>query len=290
VKTKAAVRERAKTKASKREAPRPFLKWAGGKGQLVEELLALAPERFKAYHEPFMGGGALFFALQRATQLDGKEVNLSDINGELVATYGAIMEDVQSVIRHLGKHQYDSDHYYKVRTWDPRKLKPAKLAARMIFLNKTGFNGLYRVNSKGQFNVPFGRYKNPLICDKDNLKAVSNALRQVELHQEPFEKVLDRAKRGDLVYFDPPYVPLSETANFVGYAQNGFGVSDQERLAEVFALLAHRGVKVMLSNSDTPWVQEHYKAFRQVKVMAKRLVNTRADRRGPISELVVLSY
>jgi len=162
--------------------------------------------------------------------------------------------------------------------------------ARMIFLNKTGFNGLYRVHSKGQFNVPLGRYKNPLICDKDNLKAVSKALLQVELHQESFDKVLDRAKRGDFVYFDPPYVPLSETANFVGYDQNGFGVSDQERLAEVFSRLAHRGVKVMLSNSDTPWVQERYKAFRQVKVMAKRLVNTRAYRRGPISEILVLGY
>jgi DNA adenine methylase len=161
--------------------------------------------------------------------------------------------------------------------------------ARMIFLNKSGFNGLFRVNSKGQFNVPFGRYKNPLICDNDNLKAAAQALRQVELHQESFEKVLDRAKRGDFVYFDPPYVPLSETANFVGYAQNGFGVSDQERLAEVFACLAHRGVKVMLSNSDTTWVQEHYEGFRQVKVMARRLVNTRGDRRGPISELIVIS-
>ena len=291
VAVKTAVREKAKTRNVNGKAlPRPFLKWAGGKGQLVDELLELAPKRFKAYHEPFTGGGALFFALQRAERLDVKEVHLSDINGELVATYGAIREDVQSVIRHLVKHKYDRDLYYKVRAWDPRKLKPAKLAARMIFLNKTGFNGLYRVNSKGQFNVPFGRYKNPMICDRDNLKAVSKALRQVKLHQESFEKVLDRAKRGDFVYFDPPYVPLSETANFVGYAQNGFGVSDQERLAEVFARLARRGVRVMLSNSDTPWVQDHYKGFRQVKVMAKRLVNTRADRRGPISELVVLSF
>jgi DNA adenine methylase len=266
------------------------LKWAGGKGQLVDELLELAPKRFKNYHEPFVGGGALFFSLHRAGRLEAKEVHLSDINGELVMTYLAIQKDVLSVVRHLGKHQYDKDHFYTVRTWDPLKLKPAKLAARLIFLNKAGFNGLYRVNSKGQFNVPFGRYKNPMICDKDNLNEVSKALRQVELHQESFEKVLDRAKRGDFVYFDPPYVPLSETANFVGYAQNGFGVSDQERLAEVFASLARRGVKAMLSNSDTPWVRKHYKGFRRVKVMAKRCVNTRADRRGPISELVVLSY
>jgi DNA adenine methylase len=266
------------------------LKWAGGKGQLVYELLELAPKCFNAYHEPFVGGGALFFALHKNERLEGTQVHLSDINGELVATYEAIKKDVQAVVRHLGKHRYDKDHYYKVRKWDPRKLKPAKMAARMIFLNKTGFNGLYRVNSKGEFNVPFGRYKNPLICDRDNLKAVSKTLRQVKLHQESFEKILNRAKRGDFVYFDPPYVPLSETANFVGYAQNGFGISDQERLAEVFARLANRGVKVMLSNSDTPWVKKHYKNFRRVKVMAKRSVNTRADRRGPIGELVVLSY
>ncbi len=289
MRTKTSVKKQKKKKLSPREIPRPFLKWAGGKGQLVNRLFEYAPKNFRNYHEPFLGGGALFFALRRHGILEGKRIHLSDINGELISTYSAIRDNVESVIRHLGKHDYKRNHFNKVRAWDPSKLKPEKLAARMIFLNKTGFNGLYRVNSKGQFNVPFGRYTNPQICDKDNLSAVAEALQGVELHQEAFEQVLKRAKEGDFVYFDPPYVPLSETANFVGYAQNGFGISDQKRLADTFTQLAHRGVHVMLSNSDTPWVHDHYDDFTKIPVMAKRLVNTRADRRGPISELIVLS-
>jgi DNA adenine methylase len=273
-----------------RELPRPFLKWAGGKHQLEERLLSLAPADFRAYHETFLGGGAIFFALFRAGKLGGKKVYLSDINSELIATFTAVRDDVDSVIACLEKHKYDQKHYYSVRAQDPWKLESAELAARMIFLNRTGFNGLYRVNSRGEFNVPFGRYKNPLICDRDNLEAVSKALQEVELRCESFEQVLGRARNGDFVYFDPPYVPLSKTANFVGYVQDGFDLDAQERLAEVFEQLSRRGVFVMLSNSDTPWVSKRYRAFRLLRVFANRQVNSRSDQRGPISELVVLSW
>jgi len=270
--------------------PRPFLKWAGGKSQLVERLLELCPQNFRNYHEPFLGGGALFFALKRAGRLEGKRVFLSDINGELIATWRAIQNNVQAVISHLQKHRYQHDYYYAVRALDPQTLPPDELAARMIFLNRTGFNGLYRVNSRGQFNVPFGRYKNPLICDRENLEAVFGALQGVEISQESFEKVLERTAEGDLVYFDPPYVPLSKTANFVGYCSDGFDLAAQERLAEVFEELSRRLVYVMLSNSDTEWVRKRYRTFRLITVPASRSVNSRPDRRGPVNELVVLSY
>ncbi|RME23458.1 MAG: DNA adenine methylase [Deltaproteobacteria bacterium] len=270
--------------------PRPFLKWAGGKGQIVGVLERLAPKEFGAYHEPFVGGGALFFALARAGRLSGKKVHLSDINAELVATWKAVRDDVSEVIGQLQKHRYEREYYYRVRDQDPEKLPPADLAARMIFLNRCGFNGLYRVNSKGKFNVPFGRYKNPLICDRENLEAVSKVLDGVNIECEPFERVLTRARRGDFVYFDPPYVPLSKTSSFVSYAKDGFGLEDQERLAEVFGKLARRGVRVMLSNSDTPFVRDLYRDYLLVPVKAKRPINSRGNRRGPIGELVVLSY
>lgn len=273
-----------------RALPRPFLKWAGGKGQLVERLLDLAPAYFRAYHEPFLGGGAVFFALHRAGRLAGGKVYLADVNPELVATFRAVRDDVNSVMARLREHKYDSDHYYSVRAQNPARMKPAALAARMIFLNRTGFNGLYRVNRRGEFNVPFGRYKNPRICDAENLTAASAALREMEIRAEPFETVLDRTRKGDFVYCDPPYVPLGETASFVDYSRHGFSLDDQERLAQVFEQLARRGVYVMLSNSDTPWVRKRYRDFRRVKLLANRPVNSRADRRGPVGELVVLSY
>jgi DNA adenine methylase len=281
---------RTSRKASAESLPKPFIKWAGGKGQLVSKLLERAPTDFASYHEPFMGGAALFFALYRQGKLKGKKVFLTDINQELVDTYTAIRDQLESVIRHLRKHKYEKDYYYEVRSWEPDKLTPAKRAARMIFLNRTGFNGLYRVNSKGKFNVPFGRYVNPTICDANNLRAVSKALQGVKLGHESFEKVLKRAKKNDLVYFDPPYVPVSKTAKFVSYASHGFDLDDQGRLAEVFSRLARRGALAMLSNSDTPWVKKQFERFKQDRVLARRSVNSRKDRRGPVGELVVTSY
>ena len=278
------------SKPKRHPVPRPFLKWAGGKQQLLPYLLDNSPSRFKKYYEPFAGGAALFFALFREGRLDGRPAFLADINRELMTVYTAVREDVREVIKKLRRYRYDSDYYYKVRKRDPWKLPPPRLAARMIFLNRTGYNGLYRVNSKGQFNVPFGRYKNPIICDSENLRAVSDALQKTELLCQPFEAVLKQARKGDFVYFDPPYVPLSTTAYFVSYAQDGFNLVDQERLAQVFRKLAKRGVFVMLSNSDTEWVREHYEGFRLVEVKVKRSVNSKGDSRGAVGELIVLSY
>ena len=285
---KTTVRKKTNAGKSTRDLPRPFLKWAGGKGQLVDDLLALVPRHFNNYYEPFLGGGALFFAMYRKGLLEDKDVHLSDINTELMYTYLSIKEDLQSVVRKLKSHKYEKNYYYKIRSQDPSKLFPDILAARMIFLNKTGFNGLYRVNSMGFFNVPFGRYKNPQICDKENLKAVSRALEGVDIHITSFENILNIVRRGDFVYLDPPYVPMSETAHFVGYHQNGFGADDQERLAQVFEKLDGRGVHVMLSNSDTPWVRKRYKAFRQVRFDARRSINSKAGLRGPVGELVII--
>ena len=280
----------ARPKTNGRTTPRPLLKWVGGKGQLVPHLLEHSPDNFGRYHEPFMGGAALFFALKREGKLGRKKSFLSDANAELVVTFNAVRESPHDVIEVLGCHRYEKDYYYKVRKLDPSKMAPAELAARMIFLNKTGFNGLYRVNRSGGFNVPFGRYSNPQICDKDNILAVSSAFRNARIVHSPFEKVAESAVSGDFVYFDPPYVPVSDTANFVSYAKDGFGVDDQKRLVQVFRDLANRGVFVMLSNSDTAWVREQYREFRQIEVKANRMVNSNRDRRGPVGELIVLSY
>jgi DNA adenine methylase len=270
--------------------PTPFLKWVGGKGQLLPELLTRLPTEFRDYHEPFLGGGALFFALFRKGLLRGRRVRLSDSNEELVRTYQAIQDNVVAVIESLQQFHYDRDQFYEVRAWDWRTLEPPLAAARMIYLNRTGFNGLYRVNSKGGFNVPFGRYKNPRICDAPNLRAVSQALRSVDLSIAPFEKASRRVKKDDLVYFDPPYEPLSRTSSFVAYARQGFGREDQERLAGVFEALAEKGAKVVLSNSGAAWVQDRYSAFTLLEVWASRLVNARSESRGPVAEVIVTSY
>lgn len=272
-----------------RDTPRPIVKWVGGKTQLLPALFELLPRKFGAYHEVFVGGGAFFFGLSRAQHLDGHPVHLSDINRELVSTYSAVRDEVSAVIRALESHRHDRDHYYALRAEDPWSLTPASRAARLLYLNRTGFNGLYRVNRRGEFNVPFGRYDNPTICDSTNLLAVSRALKSVTIEHRSFESALDRAERGDLVYFDPPYVPLSPTANFTAYAQTGFGVAEQEKLAGVFEALARRGVSVLLSNSDTPWVRARYAQHRIVGVSARRNVSSKSTERGPVGEVIVVA-
>lgn len=272
-------------------APKPFLKWAGGKSQLLPDLLkwVTAAKPFGGYHEPFVGGGALYFALAASRAIDG-EAFLSDTNQRLIRTYLGVRNQVEDVIASLRDHsrKHSRDHYYEVRSSTPAK--QAEGAARIIYLNRTCFNGLYRENSKGGFNVPMGSYVNPRICDAENLRACSAALKHARIEPRPFETVLDVAKPGDFVYFDPPYVPLSETANFTAYSKGGFGEDSQRRLAEVFATLAKRGVKVLLSNSETPLVRELYGDFRIETVYATRLVNSRADRRGKIAEVLVRSF
>lgn len=266
-------------------APRPFLKWVGGKSQLLGELTSLQPKTFNRYFEPFVGGAALFFELRAQSSM--MPAFLSDVNAELVGCYKAVRDDVEAVIRALGEHVYESEHYYKVRAIDPASLSPDARAARTIYLNKTGFNGLYRVNRSGQFNVPFGRFKNPRFCDPKNLRACSRALRGVSLEHGDFSRVLEHAKEGDFVYFDPPYVPLSSTSRFTSYIPGGFGEAEQRKLAAVFAELAARGVHVMLSNSDTELVRELYEGFEINVVHALRSVNAQGTGRQRISEVLV---
>jgi DNA adenine methylase len=268
-------------------SPRPILKWVGGKAQLLEQMRPLFPEKWGRYFEPFVGGAAVFFDL-RARDAEMPAV-LSDVNAELVGLYVAVRDDVDSVIAELRKHVYESDHYYAVRAQDPAKLSPAKRAARTIFLNKTGYNGLYRVNKSGTFNVPFGRMTNPLICDAPNLKACARALAGVTIEHRDYTAVLDHAKKGDFVYFDPPYVPVSATSDFTAYVPGGFGEEAQRRLADVFAKLARRRVHVMLSNSDTPLVRKLYADFDVQVVYASRSVNSNIARRGKVGEVVVRS-
>ena len=270
--------------------PRPFLKWAGGKTQLLQQYQPLFPPQFKNYYEPFLGGGAVFFYLFKEHSSGFKAV-LSDVNEELINMYCCVQTDVEALIKELESHhrKHNSEYYYKVR--GQKNQKPVKKAARIIYLNKTCFNGLYRENSKGQFNVPIGRYKNPTICNAELLRADSQALQSVKLEVRDFDQVLEEAKTDqDFVYFDPPYYPLSNTSQFTSYSRYNFNEEDQFRLRDVFAELASRGVKVMLSNSDCPFIRELYEEFPIHEVSAARSINSKGTHRGKISEVVVTSY
>ncbi len=271
--------------------PRPFLKWAGGKTQLTKELLKRLPPDFKNYHEPFVGGGALFFALMRAKNKI-KKAYLADLNTELVDTYLAIRDDVETLITVLAGYPHDRDFFYDIRAQAPAEMDRAYRAARMIYLNKTCYNGLYRVNRKGKFNVPFGSYKSPKICDEVNLRAVSEVLQKVEIEQRSFETVLQCARKNDLVYFDPPYQPVSKTANFTSYQPTGFGQAEQQKLSEVCHKLGAKQAKVMLSNSNATLIHELYSTngFCINKVQANRAINSNPKKRGKLTELIVTNY
>jgi DNA adenine methylase len=262
----------------------PFLKWAGGKGRLLAQYAPYFPQNYGTYYEPFCGGGAVFFHLT-----PGRAV-LSDINPELVNVYACVRDAVEDVIALLEEHaaRHNEGHYYTVRDQQPHALTPVERAARLIYLNHTCFNGLYRENASGAFNVPLGRYVNPTICDAANLRAARWALQSAETLNAPFDHVLQRAQHGDLVYFDPPYVPLSTTSSFTSYSRHAFGREEQVRLRDTFAALAQRGVQVMLSNSDTPFTRDLYRDFRIITISAARVINSRAERRGKISEILVL--
>ena len=264
---------------------RPVLKWAGGKRQLQQQILERLPERIETYFEPFVGGGAVFFAL--ASQGRFQRAVLGDRNPDLVAVYQALVEDVAGVIKALRKFRYAEDEYYRVREQRPRSL--VGRAARLIYLNKTGYNGLYRVNRSGQFNVPFGRHKSPLICDEDNLKAAASALAKAEVVSDDFEALCQRARPGDAVYLDPPYLPVSKTSNFAAYDPLPFGVEEHRRLAEVFGRLARAGVEAVLSNSYTQQTVELFGAFEYTRVPVKRPINSKGNLRGPVDEMLVVS-
>ncbi len=261
---------------------RPFLKWAGGKRQLLPALLRHVPERFPNYFEPFVGGGALFFNLRP------KKAVLADVNERLIRTYTGVRDHVDDVIGLLRGYPHSEKFFYELREVDIDARTDAEVAAWFIYLNRTGFNGVYRVNRRNLFNVPFGRYDKPTICDEATLRACSTALAEAELLVADFEAVVAHAKRADFVYFDPPYVPLSVTSSFTAYTSGGFGLDGQTRLRDVALDLKKRGVNVLLSNSSAKSVCDLYKeGFEMTKVSATRLVNSKVSGRGAIKELII---
>lgn len=274
--------------AAERAPVEPILKWAGGKARLLPELVARLPGPRQwttgRYFEPFVGGAAVFLHLRPRAAV------LSDVNPELVHLYTIVRDRVDELIEDLGRHTYERQYYYGVRALDPASLPPIERASRMIFLNRTCFNGLYRVNRRGEFNVPFGRYTNPTLCPADRLRAASRALAGTELRHTDFEGAVAGARRGDFVYFDPPYVPLTRTASFTSYAAQDFGLADQERLATLFTDLGNRGVRCMLSNSDTPIVRDLYAGHRIDQIMAPRAISRDPENRRPVGELVIRNY
>lgn len=268
----------------------PFLKWAGGKRQLLPEIRKRIPARFHTYFEPFVGAGAVFFDIQP------KKAVINDINFELINTYRMIQNDVEKLIAELEKYKNEKEFYYKIRNLDRtqefEKLSNVERAARLIYLNKTCFNGLFRVNRRGQFNVPFGKYKHPNIVNADVLRAVHEYLitNEISILNVDFGQAVEQAEAGDFIYFDPPYDPLSETANFTDYSLHGFTRDDQIRLRDLFVKLDKRGCYVLLSNSATPFIKELYADFHVEIVEANRTINSDAAKRGKIAEVLVRNY
>jgi len=276
--------------------PRPFLKWAGGKGQLLAQFERHWPAEFAGYFEPFLGGGAVFFHLYNTGRLAGKDVVLADRLEELINCFRVVRDRVEDLIVELGRHEphkLNREYYCRVRAWDrdPGYAGRGEVerAARLLYLNHTCYNGLYRVNRRGEFNVPFGRYCSPTVCDAANLRAVARALEGVRLVTGDFEACLEAAGPGDLVYLDPPYQPLSATAHFTAYTAGDFDRSDQQRLARLFQELDARGCRVMLSNSATESIRGLYAGYEQVVLHAARPINSRGRERGPVPELLVVS-
>jgi DNA adenine methylase len=265
---------------------KPFVKWVGGKRQLLADIADVA-ELFPklgpsaTYHEPFVGGGAVYFKLKP------RRAVLSDYNERLIRTYRGVKTDVEGVIKRLRSYPHKKSFYLEMRARDIDAEEDAEVAAWFIYLNRTGYNGLYRVNSRNGFNVPFGDYKNPTICDADTLRACSRVLRGARLEVKDFGTVLDRANPGDFVYFDPPYIPLTATSRFTDYTSEGFSDAEQVRLRDVALELKKRGVSVLLSNSSAQRVYDLYSKFRCVEVDARRSVNCKPNGRGRIPELLI---
>ncbi|MEG4496470.1 DNA adenine methylase [Microcoleus sp. F10-C6] len=281
--------------------PRPFLKWAGGKTKLMGQYQPYFPEKFTTYYEPFLGGGAVFFYL--AQQHPGLQAILTDINPELINAYRCVRDKVEELILLLQEHQLEhtkdnKSYYYWVRS---RAYKTdTERAARLIYLNKTCYNGLYRENSKGEFNVPIGRYKNPQICQADLLRSVSSLLAPAQIEVRKFDEILDFAtSREDFVYFDPPYYPISATSNFTAYNRDNFKESEQLKLRDIFAELAERDVKVMLSNSNCDFIEKIYSDTqifpnkclpKLIEISASRGINSNSCKRGKVKELLIRSF
>ena len=275
--------------------PKPFVKWAGGKRQLIPILNENLPKSFGTYYEPFIGGGALLFHI--LTERKGQKCSISDLNSDLVLTYTTIRDKIDGLISSLKNHEknYQKDsktYYYSIRESNPRS--EIEKTSRLLFMNRTCFNGLYRVNSKGKFNVPLGRYTNPNIVNEDNLRSVSAILNtsKITIKCRDFESVLRDAKKGDLVYFDPPYQPVSNTANFTSYTNKSFTYDDLNRLAELCLKLDSKGCKVLLSNSDSKEVAKIFsdKPWKINKIQANRSINSNSKKRTGHFELLIKNY
>jgi DNA adenine methylase len=264
-----------------------FVKYCGGKARHAAQIIQRLPSQMNTYYEPFVGGGAVFFKLAQAKRF--QRAIISDTNTELMSTWLMIQQDVEKLIKALHKPQfkYNKTAYLKIRAQNPDKLSPINQAARFLYLNKTCFNGLYRVNSKGKFNTPFGKYEKPVICDADNLRAVSALLHNVTILNGDFEAASANAKLGDGAYLDPPYIPSSKTSKFTSYTQYGFTNEDHERLARVFELMGNRGCRVVLSNSDTPLTHKLYDKYDIDSYIGLRSVGGPAEYRKPIKELLI---
>jgi DNA adenine methylase len=272
---------------------RPPFKWAGGKTRLLPEILTRLPAEFNSYHEPFVGGGALFWKLVSTLPYPCR-CFLSDMNPYLIATYRAIRDDVEDVIALLKTMPYQKEFYVaqvaRQRDGTIIQLSDVQIGAWFLYINRSCFNGLWRVNKSGAFNVPFGKYTNPTICDADLLRACSDVLAQngTVITQTSFDATASRFGVGDLVYFDPPYLPLSETSDFTAYTSGGFGLKEHVKLRDLALTLKQRGVHVIVSNSDMPAIRELYReGFVIETIMAARSINSKSDGRGKIAELII---
>ena len=267
---------------------RPFLKWAGGKSQLLKQYSPYFPEleRTGRYFEPFLGSAAVFFYLRPDIAC------LADVNRNLVEIYQVVQEEVEELIQLLQRHRNGEEEFYRIRSMQTSTMSRVERAARLIYLNKTCYNGLYRENKLGEFNVPFGRYRNPTICDPSRLRTASEALQGVQFMIDDFEQVVARACEGDFAYLDPPYAPISPTSSFTSYDRRGFTAKDQKRLAATFDRLTSIGCRVMLSNSASADVYALYggRGYRLIEIQARRSINSRGDKRGPVAELLILNY
>ena len=271
---------------------KPFVKWVGGKRQLLRDIIPLIPEDYTRYIEPFAGGGAIFFSLSIQIQKAGIPAWLNDINPELVNSYLMVRDQPDALLADLRTHIYDKDYFLNLRALDRTEEGLAALgtiarASRFIYLNRTAFNGLYRVNAKGQFNVPFGRYTNPLIADADRIYACSAALQNIQITCTSFDQVLSRAGAGDFVYLDPPYIPLSQTSYFTSYSHDGFGPDEQVKLARLLYELDKRGGRFIASNAYVPELAELYAGFTIREVKATRAINADKKGRNAVSEALI---
>ncbi|AYQ57802.1 DNA adenine methylase [Bathymodiolus thermophilus thioautotrophic gill symbiont] len=282
-----------KSKNNPPQVAKPFLKWAGGKRGLIEQLFSKFPTEFNNYHEPFLGGGAVFFELYSRGMLKGKKAYLSDINSELINTYNVVKNNPSKLITNLQtyKENHNKEFYYQTRELDRsdnfKTLSELERATRFIYLNKTCFNGLYRVNSKGYFNTPIGSYKNPNIADKEAILNASKALQNTIIANQSFDRTIDNTSPNDFVYLDPPYYPLTETASFTAYDKNAFLDEKQKQLFDVFKELHQKKCTVMKSNSDTNFIKDLYQEYIIDFVQANRFINSKGGGRSKINEVLI---